>query len=686
VPVTGRLIGLPPAGSEGLDRLFVRRGRAPSAQHDEVVVSEAFAQARGIGPADRVGALINGRRVTLTIVGIGVAPNYIYATQGGAFPDDRNFGVLWMDRERLAAICRMEGAFNHVAFRLEPGALEPEVIAAIDRQLAPYGGMNAYGRDEQLSHRILSQEINQWRVIGTILPSVFLAVSAFLLNVVLGRQVATQREQIAALKALGYDNTTLLAHYLAQVAVIVGLGIAAGVGFGIWFGEAVTALYAEFFRFPAYRFVLPSWVVLLASAVTLGAAFAGTFFAVRSAVSIAPAEAMRPPSPGRYRPTLLDRVGWGRVWSPAIKMTIRSIERRPLRALTTTAGIAGAMAVVISGLFWRDALDYMIAVQFEHAQRGDAQIALVEPTDAVALREVARMPGVLAAEGSLDVAARLSAGSRHYRTAIQGLDAHGELRRALDADLDPIPLPANGLLLTDRLAKRLGVGVGDRVRVEILTGKQRSRELAVYATVRDLIGLSAYMDRDALARLAGEGDTISSIAVRLDHAADDALFARLKSYPRVATVASKAAMLANFRETSARNVLFFTTILTAFASLIAIGVVYNNARIALQERTWELASLRVLGFTRGEVSTFLLGELAVELAVALPLGSALGFALSWLIVNASHSDMMVIPVVVAPRTHLFAAAAIVAAGVASALIVRRRIDRLDMVGALKTRD
>jgi putative ABC transport system permease protein len=686
VPVTGRLIGLPPATAPGLDRLVVRGGRAPAPQQDEVVVSEGFAETRRIAPGDRIGALINGRQRTLAIVGIGVAPDYIYATQGGAFPDDRNFGVLWMDRERLAAICRMEGAFNHVAIRLAPGALQPAVIDAVDRLLAPYGGMNAHGRDEQISHRILAQEINQWWVMGTMLPSVFLAVSAFLLNVVLGRQVATQREQIAALKALGYDNGTLLVHYLAQAGVIVALGIAAGVGFGIWFGEGVTALYAEFFRFPAYSFALPPWVALVASAVTLGAAFAGTFFAVRRAVAIAPAEAMRPPSPGRYRPTLLDRLGWGRVWSPAMKMTIRNIERRPLRALSTTAGIAGAMAVIISGMFWRDALDYMVDVQFDHAQRGDAQIALVEPTDIAALREIARMPGVLVAEGSLDVGARLSAGHRHYRTAIQGLDPQGDLRRALDGELNPIPIPPDGVLLTDRLAQRLGVGVGERIRIDVLSGKRRRADVTVFGTVRDLIGLSVYMDRRALTHLTGEGDTVSSIAVRLDGGGDEALFARLKSYPRVATVASKAAMLANFRQTSARNVLFFTTIITAFASLIAIGVVYNNARIALQERMWELASLRVLGFTRGEVSTFLLGELAVELAIALPLGSALGYALSWAIVHTSHSDMMVIPVVIAPRTYLFAAIAIVAAGVASALVVRRRVDRLDMVAALKTRE
>jgi putative ABC transport system permease protein len=427
---------------------------------------------------------------------------------------------------------------------------------------------------------------------------------------------------------------------------------------------------------------MPLWVMLVAGAVTLLAAVGGAMGAVRNAVTLAPAEAMRPPSPGRFGPTLLERAGLGRLLSPAMRMVIRNMERRPLRALLTTAGMASAVAIIISGLFWRDALEYMIEVQFEAAQPGDAEIALVEPLASRSLHEVTRMPGVMQAEGSREVPVRLVAGHRHYRTALLGVPSAGELRRLLDADRNRIPVPPEGILLTDRLAERLYVRVGDTLVVEALTGKRNKRDVPVVGVVRDLIGLFAYMDLDALNRLLGEGDAFSTFSVRLDRSQSDALFRHLKEHPRVATVASKTSMLQSFRETSARNVLYFTTILTAFAAVIAIGVVYNNARIALQERAWELASLRVLGFTRGEVSTFLLGELALELVVAIPLGCALGYLLSWAIVAMSHTDL----IIVAPRTYAFAALAIVLAGAASALIVRRRIDRLDLVGVLKTRE
>ena len=615
-PVVGRLIGLPERGDSAIDRVVIRQGRLPrDSEPTSVVVSEGFAAARHLGPGRTFTALINGRMQTLHVVGIGLAPDYIYATRGGAFPDDRNFGVVWMPREPLAAAFAMEGAFNHASLRLSRDASPRAVIDALDRLLEPYGGTNAHGRDEQLSHRILSQEIDQWKVIGTLIPSIFLAVTAFLLNVVLGRQITTQREQIAALKAMGYDNATLVTHYLRQVGVIVALGVVVGAGIGWWFGREVTALYAEFFHFPAYRFRMPAWVLVAATAIIAIAAVGGAIGAVLKAVRLAPAEAMRPPFPGRYRPTIAERLALGRFLTPAMRMTFRNMERKPWRAALTTVGIAGAMAIVVSGLFWRDALDYMIDVQFMIAQRADAQVALTEPMPSRSQREIARMPGVLQVEGAREIPAQLVAG-----------------------------------------------------------------------TSADLIGLAAYMRLPLLTRLAGEPDTLSSFSVQVDRAHEDALFRALKAYPRIATVASKAAILQNFRDTMARNVLFFTSVLTVFAAVIAVGVVYNTARIALQERAWELASLRVLGFTRGEVSLFLLGELAFELALALPLGCALGYALAWTMVKMTHSDLIAIPLVVAPRTYALAALAVVAAGVASALIVRRRIDRLDLIGVLKTRE
>ena len=132
--------------------------------------------------------------------------------------------------------------------------------------------------------------------------------------------------------------------------------------------------------------------------------------------------------------------------------------------------------------------------------------------------------------------------------------------------------------------------------------------------------------------------------------------------------------------------LFFTAVLSAFAAVIAVGVVYNNARIQLAERAWELASLRVLGFTRAEVSVLLLGELGLEIALAIPAGFVAGYWLAALLLALMPHDVIDFPLVIYPTTYLLAGAVVAAAGVASALIVRNRIDNLDLVGVLKTRE
>jgi putative ABC transport system permease protein len=593
---------------------------------------------------------------------------------------------LWLDRAQLAAAYNMEGAFNRVAIRLSPGASERAVIDQLDHVLALYGGLHAYGRVDQVSNKIINQEIDQQKVMGTTLPIPFFGIAAFLLNVVLARIVATQREQIAALKALGYDNSDIASHYLKFVLLILVVGIFFGIGFGAWFGSYMTAMYANFFHFPHLTYRLQPWIVTTAAAVCLVAAVGGALATVRQVVQLAPAEAMRPPHPPHFRKLLLERLGLAHWLSPATRMVARNLERRPLRALITVAGIASAVGVLISGTFWNDSFNYLIDTQFRITQVADADVALIEPTDRNVQQDISRLPGVTQTEGVRYVPVKLLAGHRSYRTVIQGLPQNARLRRLLDEHLREVALPSDGLLLTDRLAQRLGVRAGDTLWVETLQGKRHQREIAVAGTVGELIGMSVYMDIDALNRLMGEAPSVSSVAVALDRTREADFFAATKNNPRIATVASKASMLKSFQENSARNILFFTTVFTGFSVVIAFGVVYNAARITLAERAWELASLRVLGFTRREVSVFMLGELAIEIAIGIPLGLPFGYILGWGLLQLMPHETLKLPIEVYPSTYAYAALAILIAGLVSAMVVRMRIDRLDMVSVLKTRE
>lgn len=687
-PIVGRLIGLDVRLPQRLNIVNLRSGRMVAPHHNgaiETLVSEGFALARQLKPGDRINALINGKREDLLIVGIALSPEYIFAGMGGS-PDQQGFGVFWLDRNALAAAYNMDGAFNQVAVRLGPGASEGPVIDQLNRLLEPYGGISAHGRDLQMSHMILNSEIKEQRVLGTVLPSIFLAVAGFLLNVVLSRQIATQREQIAALKALGYDNQAIGLHYLKLVLVIVVVGVAIGLGLGAALGHWFVGIYADVFRFPELRYRLDPALILAAIGVAMAAAVLATLNAIRATVKLAPADAMRPPAPGVYKPMLIERLGLRHWFSPAVRMILRTMERRPLRTTLTVFGVAVAMAIVITGAFWRDAIALLMDTQFNQVLRGDVSIALLEATPARVQHEIAKLPHVSAVEGARSVPVRLVNANHAWRGAIQGKAAQPELHRIVDLGHQVFTPPRDGLLLTDRLAERLRVRPGDTLRLEFLEGRREVIHLPVAGTVAEMMGMNAYIERNALNKLLREGDMVNQITVAVDRSYEPALLNKLKDLPRVAAAVSKSVMARNIEEITARNVLVFSAILTGFATIIAIGVVYNNARIALAERAWELASLRVLGFTRGEVSAFLLGELAIEIALALPLGMIFGYFLASAIVTMIETDEFYFPFVIQPATYAFAALCVLAAGAMSALIVRRRVDTLDLVGVLKTRE
>jgi putative ABC transport system permease protein len=692
--IIGQLVGIDDRQPMRMNRIFLRSGHAdgdsssPGPPHGDgalpVWVSEAFAMARALRPGSRLSALINGRERELVVRGVALSPEFIFAGLWG-MPDQRGFGVFWVDQAALEAAYDMQGAFNRVAVKLAPGADERAVIDGLQRRLARYGGREVHGRADQTSHAMLDNEIKEQEVLGTLLPGIFLAVAAFLLNVVISRVVATQREQIAALKALGYANRWIAAHYLKLVGVIVGFGLLLGLWLGKELGTMLLWLYAETFRFPSFEHRLDPRLVLLAAGLAAGTALLGTLNAIAASVRLAPAEAMRPPAPGRYRRTLVERLGWQRM-GMSLRMVLRQMERRPLRTSLSVVGVAAAVAIVILGNYFRDAIDLVVDTQFRWVMRNDVAVWTFQPVADRARLELLRLPGVKAAESTRFVPVTLVNGHRRERSQIRGYAPWPELYRIVDVEQRTTQPAGDGIVLTDRLAAKLGLRVGDVVQAEVLEGRARTLNLVVQATVREMMGLNAYMNRPALNRALGEDDLSGGFMLSLMPGSEPALLEATRRMPRVAGAFSKAGMLRNMQEISARNIRIISTVLTGFAAVIAVGVIYNNARIALAERTWELASLRVLGFTRAEVSGLLLGEMAITVALALPLGFGLGLGLVHLLGALLQSDQFFFPVVVLPRTYAWAAICTVLASVGSALVVRRRIDALDMVAALKTRE
>jgi putative ABC transport system permease protein len=684
-PAAGRLVSIPASGRPRLNDVFLRQGRwIEPGRPDEILASEAFAVANHLVPGSRLAAVINGRRRSLTVVGLALSPEYVYSIRPGELiPDDRRFGVLWMERRALASAFDMEGGFNDVSLALVPGASLPDVIAGVDRLLEAWGGLGAIPRRLQLSHWTLDNELQQLRTFGLVVPAIFLGVAAFLLNVALTRALALQRSQIAALKALGYSDRELAWHYLKWALVIAALGAVLGTAAGGWLGAAMIELYNQFFRFPMLDYRLSAGVALGAVAVALAAAALGAALAVRRAVRIPPAEAMRPEPPARYRASAVERLLGARL-THVSRMVLRNIERQPLRAGASVLGIALATAILAVGFFFIDAIDEVVSLQFERVQRQDASVVFFEPASPGAFHELRALPGVLHAEPLRSVPARVRFGHRERRLAVTGLPADATLQRVVDTSGRVVTLPEHGLVLSRTLAGVLGAGRGDTVTVEVLEGRRPVRDVVVAGLVDEYMGLAAYMEIGALRRLLREGATLSGANLQVDEAALDVLYRRLKATPRVAAVNLTRAALASFRDVMTQNTRITTVLNLVFAGIIAFGVVYNAARISLSERTRELASLRVLGFTRAEISLVLLGELSVLTLTALPLGLALGWGLGLLILSSLESEVYRFPLAATPQGMAWSCLAIIAAAALSGLVVRRRLDHLDLVAVLKS--
>ncbi len=688
-PATGRLVSLPDAGEPPLNRLALREGGLPSSgRRDQVVLSVAFARANGLRVGDRLGAILNGRLESLTVVGTALSPEFIYEISGYGqiFPDNRRFGALWMSRSAMETAFEMEGAFDDLVVDLSPGASEAGVIAALDRLLDPYGNAGAYGRDLHVSHEFLEGEIDETTITASFFPAVFLVVTAFLLHSTLLRIVRMEREQIGLMKAFGITPPALALHYLQLALIPVVLGSLVGAGLGLWMAEAMAVVYAQFFQFPEVGFTPDPGVVGVGLGIAMLTGVTGALGAAMSVTRLHPAVAMAPPAPPVFREGPLERTRLWRALSAEGRIIVRNLSRTRLKSLSTVAGIGLSLGILGALFSMFDAIDTIARVQFDGVQREDVAVYFHQTRSGNAEDALARMPGVLAVEPFRTVAVRFSHGPREERSVILGLDVDTKLRRMVDArSVVHRPTP-DGVVLGALLARKLDAEPGDRVRMEVVEGRRRVHDVRVAGVIDELMGGGGYMEKAALHRMLGEGPTASGAWLRIDEAADAAVYEALKHSPSVAGIQVRELTIRGFRETIEQSFAIALGSTLVLGMALVMAIVYNQTRISLSERGRELASLRVLGFDRREVARMLLGEQAILVAAALPLGVLLGWFLTWLVIQRFESDLFSMPVVVTASTYVRAIAVVVVSAVLSGLLVRRRLDRLDLIAVLKTRE
>ncbi|MDX1693957.1 MAG: FtsX-like permease family protein [Ketobacteraceae bacterium] len=690
-PVQGLMTSIPDHEEQArhaLNSLHLVRGRLPDSRRDnEVVISDAFAEQHRLQPQDRLTVVINGKRRTLTLVGIVLSPEHIYQIAPGSLvPDFKRYAVMWMPYTPLAKAFDMDGAFNNVVIRMQPGGHQKRVIEHLDALLEPYGGRGAYGREDQLSSRFLREEFKQLQTMAFLFPSIFLGVALFLLNVVITRLINTQREIIATLKAFGYSNRHIFLHYSGMVIAINSLGVLGGYVLGLWLGKGLTALYVDYYRFPDLHYQMQPMIFGMVALATTLICLLATARSVYRAATLAPAEAMRPEAPPGFHHSLLYRLNIEQRLTPATRMIIRQLQRRPVKTFLSVLGLAMACAIMMVGNFQRDAVNFMIHVQFVLQQKQDVEVIFNEPLSESVLGSLRHLPGVTYVEGKRSVPVRLRHGHQEYRTTLEGLPDTRHLQTVLNTELEAIEMPYQGILMNLQLAKNLDVSVGDHVWVETLEGHQEVFRAPVAALTKQFLGLGTYMRQSQLNRYMREGPAINSALLSVDSDKIKTLYRELRDMPAVAGVNLRQSVIDSSYETLDRVVLWFTLINALLGGVIAFGVVYNTIRIALAERGRELASLRVLGYSHGEVAYILLGELALLTLASFPLGFLLGQWLCAFMAANLASDLFRVPLVLTPYTYAFSALIVTLAAVVSGALVWHRLKQLDLVEVLKTRE
>ena len=686
-PATGLLISRPESGDQILNLPILRAGRWPDSA-GEVVINQPFAEANGFRPGDRFSVNLNGRKREVTITGTALSPEFIYTIGPGALmPQNETFGILWLEAEVMDAAFGMAGAFNSVALTVLPRTpLEP-VKQAVTSVLDRYGATTPTGRSEQQSNAFLDAEIMQLEVMALVLPPVFLGITIFLVHMVMARIVQLERAEIGLMKAVGYTNWEIGLHYLMLAGLIAVLGIGLGWIAGTSLAQAMARLYAKFFDFPFLVFGVPLSVYAVSAILGLAATSAGALNSALRAARLAPAVAMAPPAPPSFRGTAFDRLTEVLNLSQPSRMILRSLTRWPLRAAMTLLGMALAVSVLVASNFFPDAVKEIIDKGFYQSNRQD-MLLLFDPDAPIgALQEVRRLPGVLQAEPQQYHPARLVFGAYEKQVAVSTVAENADLARVVDEDGRVVTPDPFGILLSDRLAKALHIQVGDTLTVTFESGLRETHDLPVSGIVTQFFGLGAYVAQDTLNRLFRQSPRVSSVHVTLANPESASDFeARIKDFPKLMGTINMTENRRSFLDTLSQNILVVTMVYGILGTIITVGVAYNATRVQLSERARELACLRILGFSKGEVAYILAGEVLLLALLAQPVGWWIGRKVAELMTNGFSSDLYAIPLVLTPATYAEASLIVLGAAVASVFLVTWRLNRLDLISVMKTRE
>ncbi len=692
-PINGQVYSLPLQRRSVINDIVVTRGSYFTGLHGaEVIVNDAFAKQHRLYPGSKLTVLLNNRRQELVVVGTAISSEFVYVmAPGGLIPDPDNYGILYLSDDYMEEVFDFDGACNQVVGTLSPD-LRQQVQRFLDHaelMLADYGVFTTVPRSEQPSHQFLENEIEQLWVFAVLLPGIFLAVAAAVLNLLLGRLIEQQRTIIGTLKALGYSNWHLLLHYL-QFGLVVGLiGGLFGCVLGYLLAGTFTSLYRTFFEFPSLNNDLQPSVFAIGMLISLLCALAGTAYSTRKMLKLEPAEAMRPKPPRQGGAILLERLPW--LWNrldTGWRMVLRNVFRNRVRTLVGVFAAAMGTTLVANGLLANQSLFYLLDFQFEKVLLSDIDLVFKDEQNRSALYEVKRMPGVDAAEPTLQVACTFRSGHHRKRAGITGLIPESQLTVPRDRQGRAVRIPSAGLVMGRALAERLHVQAGDTVTIRPIKGLRRRHQVQVVSVADGYLGLSCYANLQYLSRLIGEEDVLTGVQLKVnpDQRVRREFYRQLKQLPGVAGYSSRDEVVSNLMDTLLETNLAAVGVIIAFAGALFFGSTYNAATIALTERQREVATMLVLGYTPQAISRLFWRESFVVQMTGTLLGMPLGYLLLIYVAETAANEIARLPLVAPPIVWVWVLGVSFLFSLVSHLVVRRRIYQLHWQESLQVKE
>ena len=692
-PLNGQVLSLPDRRKPVINDIVLQRGGYfTDRRENEVIVNEAFAAYHKLKPGDWIRLLLNNRRQELFIVGTAISSEFLYLLQPGSLaPDSEHFGIFYLKRSYAEDVLDFDGAANQVVGRLDPETREApaELLAEAERLLSPYGVFSTTPLVDHVSNKFISQEIEGLWVFAVIMPSIFLAVAAMVLNVLLRRLAEQQRTVVGTLKALGYSDAQVSLHFL-KFALTVGLiGGLTGCVAGYWLAEGMTIIYQEFYEFPDLVNRLYPGLFVIALGISLGCAVLGSLQGTRAVLRLSPAAAMRPKPPKKGGAILLERIGWlwGRL-SSGWRMALRGVFRSRMRTLAGIFAAAMGSAVLVNGFMMMDAAKYLIDYQFKWILRSDMDLAFKDEQNENVLLEAARLPAVDRAEPILNVACTFINGPYRRKGAVTGIAPDAQLTVPRGRNAIPIPVPATGLVMSRKLAEVLHLEQGDLVTIRPIKGLRRDRQAPVLKISDSFFGTAVHADIHYLSRLVGEELALSGVqlAVDQDPAHVEELYRELKRLPALQAVSARRDMIANLDKILVEQMGIMITTFILFAGVVFFGSILNASLISLSERQREVATLRVLGYGPWQIGSLLLRESMIVTLVGALVGMPIGYSLSVLVSVAYDTELFRFPVIAMPTTWIWTLLLAVFFGLVAHGLVQLVVHWMDWLDALQAKE